>query len=244
MKKITFLIGIVALIITGLGIYSCQKGEINKNSFESKLDALEKNITLSSTNLNITKDKIEKDLDKNKLFIEELKKEIQVVRQEIENTITSKKTTKKINIPNKIKVKYGEEAMLVIKSLEKLRNNHPLEKQYELFEMYEQFIDNTLYNSSDYENLKNTIVVLKWMNYEYVIKYNNISTTSKSLAMGYEARWQPCGHRDCFDCCMYRKLKEDRNIVEFTAVLISLPQSMAWFTGSCLYDCTRIYYEI
>lgn len=53
------------------------------------------------------------------------------------------------------------------------------------------------------------------------------------------ASWAPCAHRDCLDCCMYRKLQDlsNGNWVDKTLFVLSAATSTAEMVASSGWDC-------
>lgn len=240
MKKITFFIGVVTLIITGLGVYSCQKGDERNNSqeIEEKLTLLENDILdnyQSYKIANLTESII---LDEAGIHKNWLKENISAIK----NIKKESSKNKKIAVEGKIEEskieesKVEEEIILVTRSIDKIRSIVPIDKQYIVFEKYHKFIDENLKQLKGYEKLKQSLIFVNWMNYEYYLKsYNLLVLKNNIYALGED--WSPCAFRDCFDCCMYRRLGKDKNFIEYFQFFLNPPAYIGWEAAKCGNDC-------
>lgn len=83
------------------------------------------------------------------------------------------------------------------------------------------------------KRLEESFTIIKdWFVY---LDYDAIDTGKSSTKQS----WAPCAHRDCLDCCMYRKLQEleSSNIVQKTWFVITAAWSTAEMASVCGYDC-------
>lgn len=78
------------------------------------------------------------------------------------------------------------------------------------------------------------------MNYHHdLLLYFDFEQDINSDSNVMNREWN-CAHRDCLDCCMYRKLnhlKRKANIIEQIEFAAGLPYSVAWMAGACGWDC-------
>lgn len=235
MKKISFLIGIIALIIAGLGVYSCQKGEIsNKQDTQAKLILIENEILENYKSFKmpiLTEDIIFEEAGIHKNWLKENISTLKNIKKEI---VETKNFTPQDEIRKDLTLE--DDIILVTRSIDKIRSIVPIDKQYIVFKKYDKFIDENLKHLKGYEKLKRSLIFVNWMNYEYYLKsYNLLVLKTNIYSLGED--WSPCAHRDCFDCCMYRRLGSDKNFVEYIQFFLNPPAYVGWEAAKCMNDC-------
>ena len=214
--KLLFTFFILTIIVL-----SCSDVLSEKISTESKLVALQTKINEKSLNsITIT----------NKIQNIDCFEKIQKIK-----SIKDKKTLDR-NVYNSsikdYKIEFNEETIVILKDYFKT-----LSKNDETnFKAITQLYINEMQNLSDDANVVVECTEKLVLMRDFMIYFNTEKGDNSSI---YQQKWA-CGHRDCFDCCMYRKAKEvwsDGNWVDQAGFIASVGTQVAWWAGSCAWDC-------
>ena len=122
------------------------------------------------------------------------------------------------------------EAVLI--SLDNAKRNYDESMEGYIIESYEIFVsENISENSSTYLDLMGILSLQKYIYYAFVELDSNDSNDNRTTL----SKWN-CGHRDCWDCCMWRTYRE-YNWVDILKFALNPPADVAWNYASCAWDC-------
>lgn len=125
------------------------------------------------------------------------------------------------------------EAVLI--SLDNAKRNYDESMEGYIIESYEIFVsENISENSSTYLDLMGILSLQKYIYYAFVELDSNDSNDNRTTL----SKWN-CGHRDCWDCCMWRTYREYNwvDIAQMVLTPIGPAGDVAWRGTSCAWDC-------
>lgn len=123
----------------------------------------------------------------------------------------------------------------VLSSLENTKRNYDENMERYIIESYEVFVSEKISeNSSTYHDLMRILSLQKHIYNAFVELDSNNSNDNRTTT----SKWK-CGHRDCWDCCMWRTYKEYNwvDIVEMALTPFGPAGDVAWRSASCAWDC-------
>ena len=236
-------ITILSLIMIFTVIYSCSTNEKELNSTdEINLVELQQNLLdfknklnskkISADSLIISIEEVKTSFnDYDNLGIEyiEFLNNLKQLNSKIE---VDNYISENINSFNSFNLELNDAQTIIIESFYKDKTNDNysvlVAKEYEIFVK-----DNFIQGTNDYNELLSFLSFNKWLFYDYIYLAPNKENNSASK------EWI-CARRECFDCCMYNKINNnfaDANVVDYIQFAISAAETVAWWAGSCTWDC-------
>jgi len=212
-KNFYYLFASITLGIA-LTFTACSKNEeINQQeTLEARLSSIEKLVSNIESNKSLHK-------IKNKKMIDWLNK---VKSGEIKNTDNNSFSRDEENS------EITEEEQLIYESYFNSINTNENVNPIDINIFYLDMIEDIVIDQSKMDRLTSTLIT-----HRDLMIYFDFGTTNESN------RGNNCGHRDCFDCCMYYKLKEieDANLVDQVVFVLTIAESTAQMAVSCGWDC-------
>lgn len=183
-------------------------------------------------------DKFDKD---NKRFFEKIKN-IDITDNYYQISKTVKKAVssynnlyKKTYTKNSSNEKLSKIEELILKSYFKSLSISMSDDNISIAEYYIEQVNEMEIPQKDKEFCLNRLSLHK--NLLFFVDDSNLDVVDSRLAL--RQKWPPCAHRDCFDCCMYRKSQEfeKKTWVEKAWILLHLPEEIGQWIVYCIYNC-------
>ncbi len=211
---------LLVLTFFSLAIFSCNNDLSDEKSIEENLITLKSKINSNY----LKKIKLTENISNLKYFAE-----INEIKKIKDKNLIEKNLSNSANKNNEIELNPISEIIL-----KDFFNTLSINNEVN-FKAITQLYINEIKNLSNDEIVikectENLILVRDYMIY---LKFGIVDNNSQNKV------WA-CAHRDCFDCCMYKKAYAvfvEGNWVDQASFLSSAAGQTAWWAGSCAWDC-------
>lgn len=168
------------------------------------------------------------------LFLDEIK---EMIKQGAENTEVEVYIENKLVDFENYEISKSSDFELmeeVLNSLDIAKRKHDESLEGFIIESYEIFVsENISENSSTYHDLMGILSLQKYI-FKAFFELDDNNKSNKNTTY----KWN-CGHRDCWDCCMWRTYREYNwvDIAQMVLTPVGPAGDVAWTGASCAWDC-------
>lgn len=165
------------------------------------------------------------------LFLDEIKK---MIKQGAKNTEVEVYIENKLVDFENYEISKNSDFELmekVLSSLDIAKRKHDESLEWFIIESYEIFVsENISENLSTYHDLMGILSLQKYI-FKAFFELDDNNKSNKNTTYNWNR-----GHRDCWDCCMWRTYRE-YNWVDVAKFALNPPGDVAWTGASCAWDC-------